>query len=85
MTEAKIVCIYCSGEMIIKDLELFILKLSEASEVLKSKLNITNENEITRMLKVNNIVDVRRELEEKGHIRMACIPCHLKTSWEEMM
>ena len=81
MTEAKIVCIHCEGKFIVKDLELFIEKLSEASEVMKRKLNLTDKNEINKLLKMNNIVDIREELKKKEHIRKACIHCNLKTSW----
>ena len=84
MTEAKMECIHCSGKFIIKDLELFIEKLSEASETLKRKINLKDDSEINKMLKMNNIIDAKKELEEKGILRMACIPCHLKESWELM-
>ena len=84
MTKADMVCIFCNGKFVIENIELFIEKLSEASEVLKAKLKLTNESEINKLLAANNIIDIKKELDTKGHIRMACTACHLKTSWEAM-
>ena len=75
------VCIHCGGKFIIKDLELFIEKMSEASETLKEILDIDDEHKLSVMLAKNNIINIEEILKERGHIRMACIPCHLKNSW----
>lgn len=80
--KAKQICPLCGNEFIIKDVELFMKKVNEAWEVIKRIFEDLPEEQQKEIKERNSIINIKEHLEKQGYIKVPCLPCHTKMSWE---
>ena len=80
--EIKCICIFCGNGFNFTDGELFMERMSYAQEMISKKIGGYPEDVTKNLEEKNNIRNIKKELKEKGHVRMACVACHLISSWE---
>lgn len=80
--EAKLICPHCGNESIVKDIGLFINMNEKAWELLELLIKKLPEDMRNEVAKKNNVHNLKKELEEKGHLRVFCSPCISYVQWK---
>lgn len=81
LQDIRVVCIYCGQEFIMKNPQLFVEKMDEAARIISKVMGKDMYEIAPEAYEMNNMPNIRRQLEEKGHIRMMCMACHAISSW----
>lgn len=79
--EGKIVCPVCGNEFVVKDLELLVRRVEEAWNLVETLVDVDDKT-AEDIRRKNNIVNVKKEMKEKGFVSMLCQPCYAIMSWK---